>query len=238
MLAGLLVAATMIPVISGTQAVVTAGANVSEDVPIDFLAPPQAQRSEVKLANGETLAYFFDENRVYVPLDQISPAMRQAQLAIEDHRFYEHGALDLKSTLRALVSNSTNDSTQGGSSITQQYVKMVLVSEAAARGDQEGVAKAQERSLTRKVNELRYAMAVERRLSKDQILERYLNIAYYGDGAYGVEAAAQHYFNISAKDLNLAEAAMLAGMVQNPEATNPTRRPAIPAARRNAATSC
>lgn len=234
MLAGLLVAATMLPAVSAAGAMVSAAANASDNVAVDFLAPPQAQRSEVKLANGETLAYFFDENRVYVPLNEISPTMRQAQLAIEDHRFYEHGALDLKATLRALVSNISNGTTiQGGSSISQQYVKMVLVSEAAARDDQAGIAKAQERSLTRKVTELRYAMAVEKQLTKDEILERYLNIAYYGNGAYGVEAAAQHFYDVSAKDLNLEQSAMLAGLVQNPVATNPAQYPGIATERRN-----
>ncbi|MDO5498855.1 MAG: transglycosylase domain-containing protein [Propionibacteriaceae bacterium] len=233
-LAGLLVAGLMLPAVSATGAAVNAASRASENVPLNFLAPAQAQRSEVRLANGETLAYFFDENRVYVPLDQISPVMKQAQIAIEDHRFYEHGALDLRATLRALVRNTADSSgVQGGSSITQQYVKMVQISIASANDDAEGVRKAQERSIARKVQELRYAIAVEKQLSKDEILERYLNIAYYGDGAYGVEAAAQHFYGISAKDLDLQQAAMLAGFVQNPVATNPTRYPMIATERRN-----
>ncbi|CAA9301830.1 MAG: Multimodular transpeptidase-transglycosylase, partial [uncultured Friedmanniella sp.] len=163
---------------------------------------------------------FYDENRVPVELDEIAPVMRQAQLAIEDHRYYEHGALDLKGTLRALVRNSTSDSgTQGGSSITQQYVKMVQVE--ACNGDRECVAEAQAKSMERKVRELRYAIALEKKFSKDEILERYLNIAYYGEGAYGVQAAARHYYSEDAGDLNLAQAAMLAGLVQNPDANNP-----------------
>lgn len=233
-MAGLLVAGVALPGVSATGALISAAADASENVPLDFLAPPQAQRSEVKLANGETLAYFFDENRVYVPLDAISPEMKRAQLAIEDHRFYEHGALDIRSTLRALVRNTADDGgTQGGSSVSQQYVKMVLIAEAAARDDREAVHKAQERSLARKVTELRYAMAVEKKLSKDEILERYLNIAYYGDGAYGVEAAAQHFYNLSARELNVEQSAMLAGLVQNPVATNPARRPVAAMERRN-----
>ncbi len=233
-LAGLLVAGLFLPLVSASKSAVDAAAVASESVPIDFLTPPQAVRSEVKLANGETLAYFFDENRVYVPLDEISEDMKRAQLAIEDHRFYAHGALDVRATLRALVRNTAGSaSVQGGSSITQQYVKMVQVSIAAAKDDREGVARAQARTVARKVQELRYAIAVEKELTKDEILERYLNIAYYGDGAYGVEAAAQHFFDTSAKDLDIQQAAMLAGFVQNPVATNPTRFPEIALERRN-----
>ena len=88
------------------------------------------------MGNGKTLAYFYDENRIPVKLVDIAPVMRQAQIAIEDHRFYEHGAMDLKGTLRALVRNTTSrTTTQGGSSMTQQYVKMVQVEACQAKGD-------------------------------------------------------------------------------------------------------
>ncbi|HEX8766814.1 MAG TPA: transglycosylase domain-containing protein, partial [Jatrophihabitans sp.] len=149
--------------------------------------------------------------------------MRQAQLAIEDHRFYEHGALDFKGTLRALIRNTTTDDVQGGSSITQQYVKMVQIEACLAKGDTKCVKDAQAPTLQRKIRELRYAIAMEKKLSKDQILERYLTIAYYGQGAYGVEAAARHYFSTHADRLTLPQAAMLAGLVQNPDSHNPVR---------------
>ncbi len=180
------------------------------------------------------LAEFYDENRTYKPLSEIAPVMRQAQIAIEDHRYYEHGAIDTRATMRALVRNtSSTGGTQGGSSITQQYVKMVQVETAAQNGDKQGVAKAQEQSMSRKIQELRYAVALEKRLSKDDILERYLNIAYYGDGSYGVESAAHHYFNTTAKDLTLDQAALLAGMVQNPVATTRSTTPRVSLERRN-----
>ena len=147
------------------------------------------------LGNGKVLAYFYDENRIPVPLSKIAPVMRQAQLAIEDHRFYEHGALDFKGTLRALIRNTTSEDVQGGSSITQQYVKMVQVEACTAKGDTQCVKEAQAPTLERKIRELRYAIAMEKKFTKDQILERYLNIAYYGQGAYGVEAAARHYYS-------------------------------------------
>ena len=188
------------------------------------------------MANGKTLAYFYDENRIPVPLNKIAPVMRQAQLAIEDHRFYEHGALDVKGTLRALVRNSASDGvTQGGSSITQQYVKMVQIEACQAKGDADCTKDAQAPTMERKIRELRYAIALEKQLTKDQILEHYLNIAYYGEGAYGVEAAARHYFSTTAAKLTLPQAAMLAGLVQNPDANNPVRNPAP---RSTAATWC
>ena len=109
--------------------------------------------------------------------------MRQAQIAIEDHRYYEHGALDFKGTMRALVRNSAaGGTTQGGSSITQQYVKMVQIEACQAKGDSQCVKDAQAPTVQRKIRELRYAIAMEKKFTKDQILERYLNIAYYGDG--------------------------------------------------------
>src|SRR5690606_1911357 len=121
-----------------------------------------------------------DQNRVYVPLSKIAPAMIRAQLAIEDHRFYEHGAMDLVGTLRALVRTSSGD-TQGGSTISQQYVKMVL--QEACNLDQACIAEVTRSDgvagYQRKIKELRYAIALEQQLSKDEILERYLNLAYY-----------------------------------------------------------
>ena len=186
------------------------------------------------MGNGKTLAYFYDENRIPVKLKDIAPIMRQAQIAIEDHRYYEHGALDFKGTMRALVRNSAaGGTTQGGSSITQQYVKMVQIEACQAKGDSECVQRCAGADHERKIRELRYAIAMEKKFTKDQILERYLNIAYYGEGAYGVEAAARHYFSTRASKLTLAQAAMLAGLVQNPDTNNPVRNPSAALDRRD-----
>src|SRR5690606_23903834 len=126
-------------------------------------------------------ATIYDENRVNVPLRQVSTIMRKAVLAIEDYRFYQHGALDLKGTLRAFVTNQAAGSTQqGGSSITQQMVKLTLVQQAGK--DKEARRAATEETFARKLRELRYAIAFEENYSKDWIFERYLNIAYFGDG--------------------------------------------------------
>ncbi|MEP7090600.1 MAG: transglycosylase domain-containing protein, partial [Nocardioidaceae bacterium] len=149
--------------------------------------------------------------------------MRKAIVAIEDYRFYQHGALDLRGTLRAFVTNQANNgTTQGGSSITQQMVKMTLVNQAKTRAQR---AAATADTYQRKINELRYAIAFEEKYSKDWILQRYLNIAYFGDGAYGIEAAARHYFSVPASKLDLRQAATLAGLVKNPTGYDPTNFP-------------
>ncbi|WP_152361141.1 penicillin-binding protein [Microlunatus speluncae] len=233
-LAGVLVAGLFVPFAGLAGVTGQAAAGEIENLPAELETPPQAERSKVLLGNGDVLTYFYQENRIYVPLKKIAPVMIQAQLAIEDHRFYEHGALDLTGTLRALLRTSSGN-TQGGSSISQQYVKMVLVE--SCRLDQACISKVTEASgtdgLQRKIRELRYAIALEEKFSKDEILERYLNIAYYGQGAYGVEAAARHYFSTTAEKLTLAQGAMLAGLVQNPNQVNPVTAPDAASDRRD-----
>jgi membrane peptidoglycan carboxypeptidase len=157
--------------------------------------------------------------------------MRKAILAIEDNRFYEHGSLDFKATVRALASNvAAGEVTQGGSGITQQYVKNLLV-ETATNAEEQRSARAA--TPARKLRELRLAVAMEKQYTKDQILERYLNIAYFGDGAYGVEAAARHYFGIPASKLNLTQSALLAGVVRYPWAYDPIAHPVTAKQRRD-----
>ena len=157
--------------------------------------------------------------------------MVKAIVSIEDYRFYEHGALDLRGTLRALVTNQAQGGVvQGGSSITQQMVKLTLVAQADSKAER---VAATDDTLARKVRELRYAIAFEEQYSKDWILERYLNIAYFGDGAYGIQSAARHYFDKNAKDLDLRESAMLAGLVKNPTGLDPTNSPDAARERRN-----
>jgi len=238
-LAGVLVAGLFVPYAGLAGMGSKAAADELNSLPTELSTPTPPTRSTVYMADGKVLAYFYDENRIPVALDKIAPIMRQAQLAIEDHRYYEHGALDVKGTLRALVRNSTSDvGTQGGSSITQQYVKMVQIETCQTKGSSAAAMKkcvddARAPTMERKVRELRYAIALEKRLTKDQILSNYLNIAYYGSGTYGVEAAARHYYNTSASKLTLAQAAMLAGLVQNPDANNPMNNRAAALERRD-----
>jgi membrane peptidoglycan carboxypeptidase len=229
--AGLIVAGLALPFVGSAGLAAKATVDGFTSLPADFEAQPQAQRSVMLDANGNKLAVFFDENRVYVPLNDIAPVMRQAIIAIEDARFYEHGAIDLQGTARALATNlQSGGVTQGGSTLTQQYVKNVLLSQADSKKE---AREAIETSYARKLRELRLAMAAEEQFTKDQILERYLNIAYFGGGAYGIEAAAQRFFSVPAKKLTLGQAAMLAGLVQSPSRYDPELYPERAAARRN-----
>lgn len=226
-ISGLLIAGLAFPFASMLGSAARVASESVDDLPAELEVPPRSERSQILMADGTVMATFFNENRVNVPLEKISPIMQQAQIAIEDKTFYKHGAIDLEGILRQLVRNSrAGEITGGGSSLTQQYVKMVLVEKALYEGDKEAQEKAREQSLERKIRELRYAIALEKKLSKKQILEGYLNIAYYGAGAYGVEAAAHRYFNTTAEKLTIAQAAMLAGIVKNPSASNPINNPA------------
>ena len=227
---GVLAAALAVPFVAAVGYGADATARSMQNLPAELKASPLAQRTRVLDRNGNLLATFYDENRVNVPLTRVSPAMKSAIIAIEDYRFYEHGALDLKGTLRAFVSNQTSDSTQGGSSITQQMAKMTQLTQA--RTEEERKA-ATENTYQRKIQELRHAIAFEQNYSKDWILERYLNLAYFGDGAYGVQAAARHYFSVNANQLNSIQAATLAGLVKNPVGFDPTTFPERALARRN-----
>lgn len=231
-LGGVLVAGLAVPTAGVGAELAKVSANALQSLPREIEAPPPAEGSTVLMADGSVLTNFFEENRAYVPLSEISDNMKQAQMAVEDQRFYQHGALDLRGTLRALVQTSSGN-LQGGSTLTQQYVKLALIDKALADNDKEGLAAAYDRTFSRKLLELRYAIALEEKLSKDEILERYLNLSYYGAGAYGVEAAAKRYFGTTAKELDLQQSAMLAGLVRNPARSDPIGYEKIALERRN-----
>ncbi|MEV4255142.1 transglycosylase domain-containing protein [Spirillospora sp. NPDC049652] len=222
-LAGILVALLLLPTAFTAGVSTRDAAGWFQDIPDGVDTSGVPERSTILAADGSSIATFYYQNRIDVPLKQIAPVVRQAVLAIEDSRFYQHGALDSKGTLRALISNlGSGQVTQGGSGITQQYVKNLLLTQATNDSQRKG---ATELSAGRKMRELRYAVALEKRYSKDEILRRYLNIAYFGDGAYGVEAAARHYFSKTAAKLTLPEAALLAGVVRYPYAYDPVNHP-------------
>ena len=200
------------------------------NLPLQLADEPNPQTTRLVASNGELLAYFYKENRQDVALKDIAPVMQDALLSIEDSRFYEHGALDVKGTLRALVNNASNGQTQGGSSITQQLVKLTLFTQAITKAQQKA---ATEKSPARKIRELKLAIEYEKTHTKAEILQRYLNIAYFGDGAYGISAAAFHYFSKSPDKLNPRQAATLAGLVKNPDQFNPNVYPERALQRRN-----
>ena len=219
--AGLIMAGLAMPAVGAAGASARAGVGFFESLPAELKQDTLAQQSRILAADGSLIATFYSENRIVVPLTQVSPNMAKAQVAIEDSRFYEHGGVDLRGIVRAAVNNATTDSLQGASTLTQQYVKLTLQENAVYAGDKAGVRAAGEQTKSRKIRELKLAVTLEEKLSKDKILEGYLNIANYGDGAYGVEAASRHYFGLHAKALSLPQAALLAGIVKSPRDFNP-----------------
>ncbi|MGW0505345.1 transglycosylase domain-containing protein [Micromonospora sp. NPDC003241] len=220
-LVGLVVAGLMLPVnlVFGLTAKAALGSYA--ELPGVLQTPATPQRSYLYANDGKTLiTTFYDVNRADVTLDEITPVMRQAIVAAEDRRFYDHSGVDLRGMARALVTNVTEGGTeQGGSTLTMQYVRNVLKTDSSRTTEER--ASATEQTVGRKLQEIRYANALEQRLGKDEILNRYLNIAYFGSGAYGIAAASERYFSTVPADLTLAEAALLAGLVQAPEAYSP-----------------
>ncbi|MCW2758533.1 MAG: glycosyl transferase, family 51, partial [Nocardioidaceae bacterium] len=228
---GLLVGGLAIPFAGALGLASTNAAKGLDNLPAAMRTTALPERTRMLSSGGKVIATFYDENRTNVKLDQVAPVMQKAIIAIEDYRFYQHGALDLKGTLRALVTNKTSGGTvQGGSSITQQMAKLTNLQNAKTSAERKAAVA---ETYQRKVLELRQAIAFEQNYSKNWILERYLNIAYFGDGAYGIQAAARHYFSVEAKDLTLPQAAMLAGLVKNPVGYDPTDNPAAARARRD-----
>ncbi len=238
-LAGVLIAGLLLPVAGGLGLGAREGAQTFREMPANLKITPPNERSRMTDSDGNTLAVFYEENRIPVDLDDVAPVMRKAVLAIEDHRFYERGPIDFQGTARALAQNlEAGDTVAGGSTLTQQYVKLLRLDQADNADERDdALATSGPAGYMRKLHELRLAMAAERRLTKDEILENYLNIANFGGppghANYGVEAAARYYFDTSAEDLELPEAALLAGLIQRPSEYDPTANPEAAIGRRN-----
>ena len=221
-LAGVVAALMVLPVVGGIGLATRNSAQAFSNLPSDLTQVPLPQQNTLLDADGNVLAVLYAQNRIEVPLEEISPIMQQAIIAIEDQRFLNHAGIDFRGTLRASISTGAGGQVQGGSTITQQYVKQILLTAATTKEEQEAAVAV---SINRKLREARYAIGLENKLSKKEILEGYLNIAYFGAGSYGVEIASQRYFSKSANELTLTEAATLAGLVQNPSRFDPTRFP-------------
>ncbi len=220
-LAGVVVAAAAFPAVAITGLAAKSGADAFENLPSQLKTPPAPQITYVYASDGKTLlTMLYDENRRDIPISQVGTLMQQAIVAAEDARFYQHHGVDPKGVLRAFIANNqANGVSQGASTLTMQYVRQALKYNATTP---EEVIAATEETPARKLREMRYAVALEKRLSKKQILERYLNISYFGHRAYGIHAAAQVYFNTTPDKLTLAQAALLAGLVKSPSDYDPT----------------
>lgn len=229
--AGVLVAATVTPAIALSGAAATSAITMFDNLPsvLDIeklMLPTTLYAKSTKGDEWVELTQFYDQNRAPVEYDEVSPVMYDAILSSEDPRYYQHGGVDLIGTTRAVLSNvSGGGETQGGSTISQQYVKNILVQrcEAQAKTEEEklncwtqATTAVGDEGIQRKLQEMRYAIALEQKYDKETILLGYLNIANFGGQTYGIEAAAKYYFGVSAKDLNITQSSILAGIVQNP----------------------
>ncbi|MEU9960494.1 transglycosylase domain-containing protein [Streptomyces sp. NPDC050982] len=231
-LAGAVMAGIAVPAFGALGLAAKGSVEGFDEIPTNLKRPPLSQRTTILDNKGGQIATVYSRDRTVVDLKDISPYMQKAIVAIEDSRFYEHGAVDLKGVLRALNKNAQSGGvSEGASTLTQQYVKNVFVEEAG--DDATLVAQATQQTLGRKVRELKFAIQVEEELGKKKILENYLNITFFGQQAYGVEAAAQRYFSKSAKDLKVEEAALLAGIVQSPSRYDPVNDEEEAVKRRN-----
>lgn len=212
-LAGVLAAAAAFPLVGLGGLVAENSVNSFESLPTELTKPTLPQTTYVYASDGETLiTSFYEENRREVTLDEVSPVMIDALLAAEDSKFYEHNGVDWAGIIRAAVANQGGDS-QGASTLTMQFVRNTLIYSASTIDE---VIAASEDTYERKLREARYAMGIEESMSKEEILEGYLNVIYLGNQAYGVHAGSYTYFNKSPSELTAAEAATLASLPKFP----------------------
>ncbi|MEH1165811.1 penicillin-binding protein [Micromonospora sp. CPCC 205539] len=221
LLAGVVVAAAAFPAVAMSGLAAKAGAETFGNLPTELTVARAPQISYLLASDGKTpLATMYDENRRDVKLADISPYMVKAIIAAEDHDFYKHNGVDINGVARAFVNNQ-NDAAgrQGASTLTMQYVRLAIAYSATHPAD---VVAATEDTSARKLREMRLALQVDKEFSKDEILVRYLNLASFGNGAYGIYAASQVYFGKPPSKLTIAEAALLAGMPKAPTTNDPT----------------
>lgn len=231
--AGIVAAGLLVPPAAATGLAANASIAWFKDLPAQMQAGPMSRASTVVTRDGTEIASFYAQNRTPVALDEISPHMEAAILAIEDRDFYEHGGVDLGGIIRALGNNVIRpDARQGASTITQQYVNNLII-DSQVRAGEETTTIGADKGYADKIKEIKLSLSMEQELSKDQILEGYLNMVLFGGQNYGVEAAAQYYWGIPAAELSISQAAVLAGMVQSPNYYDPAANPEAATERRN-----
>ena len=233
MICGVLAVGLVVPAVAGVGVALRESVGFFNGLPAELTVDPPSQSTKVLSADGKTIATFYAENRVRVGLDQMSPYIRDAIVAIEDRRFYQHAGIDPQGILRAVSSNLTSGGKQGASTLTQQYVTNVLNESLVSADKGDRIILNGQKSIGDKVREMRLALELEKKYTKDQILEGYLNIVFFSRDAYGIEAAARHFFSTSARNLTLPQAALLAGLVKSPSFYNPAVNPDNAIQRRN-----
>ncbi|WP_435746630.1 transglycosylase domain-containing protein [Microbacterium sp. PMB16] len=232
--AGLLVTASVTPVLAMTGVAGNKALTIFEELPevLKVGTPMEQSTIYAKDPNGKeiVLASFYEQNRVPVTYDQVSPVLYDAILSSEDKSFYSHGGVNLGATVKAFVDNVKGTSSRGASTISQQFVKNVRIQECEQKVDTQSETYTEELKacweaatqaegtdgIERKLQEMRYAIQIEKDYSKNDILLGYLNIANFGGTVYGIEAAARYYFSTTAAKLTVGQSAILAGIVQNP----------------------
>ncbi|OZE22924.1 penicillin-binding protein [Rhodococcus sp. 05-2254-6] len=230
--AGLAVAGLMFPLVGGAGYVSSRALDSSDTTAEMVVNGSVPAVSTMTDADGNPIAWLYDQRRFEVTSNQISNEMKLAIVSVEDRRFGEHRGVDWQGTLRAAVTNTTSGEVQqGASTLVQQYVKNYQL-HVLARTDAERRA-AIETTPSRKIREIRTALDLDRRLSKDEILTRYLNLVPFGNSSFGIQDAARTYFGVEASALDITQSAMLAGMVQSSSALNPYTNEAGVIARRN-----
>ncbi len=221
----------LFPAVGGAGLATKSGASMVADVSATFSAQTPSTVSTVLASDGSVLTSYYNQYRTPIPLDQMGQWVPKAIVAIEDRRFYQHGGVDTAGTVRAgLMDLISGGVSQGGSTITQQLVKNTLLYQATTPAEQKA---ATADTIVRKLKEAKIAIELEKKMSKDQILEKYLNLMNMGAGAYGVRAAAITYFGVEPAQLTLDQAALLAGVVQNPTKFDPFNNPEAAKARRD-----
>jgi membrane peptidoglycan carboxypeptidase len=232
LLASVIVAGLMFPVVGGFGLMSNRASDVVANGSAQLVEGEVPAVSTMTDARGNPIAWLYSQRRFEVPSEQIANTMKLAIVSIEDKRFAEHNGVDWKGTLTGLAGYASGDmDTRGGSTLEQQYVKnyQLLV---IAQTDAEKRA-AIETTPARKLREIRMALTLDKTFTKPEILTRYLNLVSFGNGAFGIQDAAQTYFGINASELNWQQAALLAGMVQSTSALNPYTNPDGALARRN-----
>jgi membrane peptidoglycan carboxypeptidase len=232
LLAGVLVAGVSYPLAAGAGLAANQASDSLSGLSTELIDGALPQTTTVTDSRGTPIAHLFAQDRELVTAGQVAPAMVAALIAVEDRRFFEHGGVDWPGTLRAVLANTASgDIEQGASTLTQQYVKNYTLYVLA--GSETERLQAVEQTPARKLREVQIAMQLEQQLTKDEILTRYLNTVFWGNGAYGIAAAARTYFGVTPDQLTIPQAALLAGMVRSTSGFDPVRHPEAALERRN-----
>ena len=226
-LAGVLVTVMVTPALAVTSVATTRSIDLFDNLPEHIVIEKQPQQNKIYATKGSKnvqIATVYSQNRVEITWEQVPEVVRQATLAAEDIRFYDHGGIDLRGIARAVVKNATSSNTEGASTLTQQLVKNICIMAAVKDNDgptekaalKAAIGDCQESTIDRKLREMKYAIGLEKKYSKNEIMLAYLNIAGFGGNTYGIQSAAQRYFGVSARNLDVAQAASLLAIVQLP----------------------